>query len=203
MLAEWQRRTYTDLELRLGLIWPRGLQAEETTNHGDHQKYTRDLGTGGRAMGFIVGLLLAVPGLVALATCGVCLYLRVSHPDDSLLVGAGISGLFALVLCGYGGDMLYRAISGAVPADQFFAGKLGAFRASLGFFFSMFLFASLAGTAIATLMGRDPFPPGMRLWPFATLTVLSAAATWTCGRVLYRKWNAPPAPAAEFVPPPF
>ena len=69
-------------------------------------QYTKEMGRTGRVLGFLVGAVLAAAGLLALAIAIVALALGY---DSSALLGAGISGFFAITLGGYGADMLYRA----------------------------------------------------------------------------------------------
>lgn len=117
----------------------------------------KDLGIAGRAMGMMLGSMLALAGLVALFVA----IMNLSAGNE--LIGLS-AGLVALALGGYGADMIFRAVHGSAG--------LSAFRATVGLVFSAVIFVAVAWAAISAEL---PMLSG------GLLLCLSGAGAWKCG----------------------
>lgn len=110
----------------------------------------------GRAIGMMLGSVLAMAGLVALFVALM-----------SLAAGnqaAGLpAGVLALALGGYGADIIFRAVNG----DS----EVAAFRATVGLVFSAVVFVAVAWAAVSA---EVPMLSG------ALLLGMSSFGAWKC-----------------------
>ena len=131
-------------------------------------------------VGTLSGLILVLGGVGLLALC----IWAVRGGGGPLAAGIGVLG----VLCfSWGGDMVYRAATGAVPADRFFAGVVGFFRAVIGLVACVALVGVAVLIVVLDLRGEAPHVDDADRAAVLALVGLAAPVALVCGRTLVRR----------------